>query len=130
MKNASLLLILLICGLSMYSCKDNNGNDVKMGASLSQSDSAILHKGEVIIGAEVSVFVIENGSEYWLSGNLDEIEEKYNKLTKGKPAYTPVYAELKGIKLPVAEDGFASEYDGVFEVTEVIVLGSSENLEK
>ena len=65
-----------------------------------------------------------------LTKQQKEIEEKYNKLTKGKPAYTPVYAELKGIKLPVAKDGFASEYDGVFEVTEVIVLGSSENLEK
>lgn len=122
MKNVQFSMLILACLLSFAACKNGDATEPKIGTSIQKALSSPVYKGEITIGVEVSVFVTE-GKEYWLEDETGEIQNRYVEvLGNGQAPYTPIYAELKGKKLPKAEDGFAADYDGVFEISEIVKL--------
>ena len=122
MKNVRFLTVILVCLVSISSCKNGDVDEAKIGASIEKAISSPIYAGEITIGVEVSVFVTE-GKEYWLEDETGEIQKRYvDVLGNGQAPYTPIYAELKGEKLPKAEDGFAADYDGVFKASEIVKL--------
>lgn len=125
MKNVLFLVMILSSVMSIVSCTQTDENRKSMGASLHNATDSktVVYKGVVTIGHEVSSFLIEGDKDYWLTDETQDVYKEYDKLLENTDSpYMPVYAELKGKKSPKATDGFAAEYDGVFEVTEVIKM--------
>lgn len=96
---------------------------VALVSGCSKNDVKIV-SGTLTMGHEVRAFV-ENGQdkEYWIidkSGNLYEQYTQISPVEQG--GYVPVIAELKVKELPKMEDGFGAEYDGTYEVIEIISL--------
>jgi heat shock protein HslJ len=81
------------------------------------------YKGKLVIGHEVNSIEIEDYKlGVWFLDSKNLVGEKYDKLTKNKKPYTPVFVEVKGKMLPKVLDGFAAEYGNVLEVTELIKI--------
>lgn len=85
--------------------------------------------GTLVMGHEVRAFTQDGqDKEYWL---IDKSGELYNKYQEIAPieqgAYIPVHAELKVKKLPKMEDGFGAEYDGTYEVVEILSVKPLKN---
>ena len=80
--------------------------------------------GTLTMGHEVRAF-IEDGQnkEYWVLDKSDELYNQYQKIAlKDNEAYIPVKAQLKVIELPKMQEGFGAEYDGTYEVVEIISI--------
>lgn len=80
--------------------------------------------GSLTMGHEVRSF-IQNGQdkEYWIIDKSGDLYEQYMHVAPlEQGAYIPVSAELKVKELPKMEDGFGAEYDGTYEVIEIISL--------
>lgn len=78
--------------------------------------------GRLIIGHEVRSFIAEGDStEYWIIDKTDSLKPLYEQ-TVGENAkpYTAVKASLRVIDTGKSTEGFAAEYDGVYQVEEVI----------
>lgn len=87
-------------------------------------DDAQVIRGTLIMGPEVREFKPNGQSkEYWL---IDKADNLYKVYTEALPAeaevYTPVNAALKVVELPKMQDGFGAEYDGTYEVVEIISI--------
>ena len=48
-----------------------------------------------------------------------ELARQYDELTGGVKNGTPVYAELEVIDMGKSDEGFAAEYDGVYQVEKI-----------
>ena len=93
----------------------------------SVEENSIIYKGLLTLGAEVSTIKMkDSGKEVWVIDPQNLLQNKYTALTKNKEPYTAVYVEVKGKMLPKAEDGFAQEYENVFEVTELVKISEKE----
>lgn len=80
--------------------------------------------GTLTMGHEVRAFV-ETGQdkEYWVIDKSGDLYEQYLQIVPiEQGAYVPINAELKVKELPKMEDGFGAEYDGTYEVLEIISL--------
>ena len=91
--------------------------------------------GTLTMGHEVRAF-IEDGQnkEYWIIDKSGDLYKQYLQIAPiEQGAYVPINAEIKvkelpkmaEIKvkeLPKMEDGFGAEYDGTYEVLEIISL--------
>ena len=80
--------------------------------------------GTLTMGHEVRAF-IEDGQnkEYWIIDKSGELYKQYLQIVPNEQgAYVPINAELKVKELPKMEDGFGAEYDGTYEVLEIISL--------
>ncbi len=101
---------------------------VSILASCSLHNSEILY-GTLTMGHEVRAFRPDGGTkEYWLidkSGNLYKQYQEIAPIELG--AYLPVNAELKLKKIPKMQDGFGAEYDGAYDVIEIISLTPIKN---
>ena len=149
MKIIKLGLLLFLLVIVNISCKNKKKETVKGSVKeiakidegtkildnstlhLSDTDSLYLKKraevviktyeGKLVIGHEVNSIEIQDYKlGVWFSDPKNLVGEKYDKLTKNKKAYTPVFVKVKGKMLPKALDGFAEEYGNVLEVTELI----------
>lgn len=109
MNNFFKYLISLFVVALIFGCSDN---DVKVVS------------GTLTMGHEVRSFV-ENGQdkEYWIIDKSGDLYEQYLKIAPVEQgAYIPVTAELKVKELPKMEEGFGAEYDGTYEVIDIISL--------
>lgn len=80
--------------------------------------------GTLTMGHEVRAFV-ETGQdkEYWIIDKSGGLYKQYLQIAPiEQGAYIPINAELKVKELPKMEDGFGAEYDGTYEVLEIISL--------
>ncbi|QZK97060.1 hypothetical protein [Flavobacterium psychrophilum] len=86
-----------------------------------------LLEGELSIGFEVSSFRPCNEKlDYWIDDSTSRMDSLYTSIVGednlGK--YKAVYCKLKVYKLPKATDGFASDYDGLMNVDEIIEMSA------
>lgn len=90
---------------------------VTLGASCDR-----IYAGLYFWGAEVNAFQpCGSGKAYWVSASswvLGPLKAYLQKHTS-KP-YRPVYIEMRGHLLDEKTDGFASQYDGLIRISEVI----------
>ncbi len=81
-------------------------------------------KGTLIWGHEVRSFKADGDSlEYWVADSTGALKNDYEKTVgNGAKPYTPVYVELKVRDMGKPTDGFALDYDGVYQVEEIITV--------
>ena len=83
-------------------------------------------RGVVRIGHEVRSFVdARNDKEYWLIDKSGNLIKEYQKITKTEILkYQPVEAQLKIRDFGKTQEGFAADYEGVYEVKKIIGLSA------
>jgi hypothetical protein len=81
-----------------------------------------VYKGVYSFGPEVRSFKdCDDGKEFWVTDNSQQLELKYSQLNFEKP-YEPVYVEVEGIKVRSGKDGLGSEYDSTLVVKKLITI--------
>ena len=80
--------------------------------------------GTLRMGHEVRSFTDnEDNKEYWLIDKSDNLMKAYNEAIKPQIAkYQPLQARLKVKDLGKIQEGFGAEYDGTYEVQEIISI--------
>lgn len=117
------ILIALLSFIMISACKQNNvSNGTSSNKTKTISQTSTLVKGEVIIGHEVETITPEGSDKtYWIVDTTQKLYRLYDSLTKDAiEPYMPIYAELKIVDKGKATEGFAEQYDGVYEVVEII----------
>lgn len=77
-------------------------------------------RGRVVVAHEVRSFTPEGDTtEYWLRDRCGALEREYDRVSGGARDGRPVEAELRLRYAGRDDEGFAAQYDGVFEVVEV-----------
>lgn len=104
----------LFCGVILALGACARGTDVQTVA------------GKLTMGHEVRAFVPDGqDKEYWLIDKSGKLYKEYLKIAPVEAgAYVPVRAELKVNELPKMQDGFGAEYDGTYNVVEIISVQS------
>ena len=102
------LLIIALSSVLLSSCSDNI-KEVE---------------GTVRLGHEVRAFTDnKDQKEYWLLDKSGNLEKAYQEAIHSKIMnYQPVRAKLKVQPRKKSEDGFAAEYDGTYEVKQILTL--------
>lgn len=98
------------------------------GETILKQDDIVLFKqtpktltGKLVLGHEAQGFKpCTSDKEFWITDRTGKLTKRYNELTKGNKPYTPIFVEIKIINKGVAKDGFAADYDGVFDVITVL----------
>ncbi len=73
-----------------------------------------------VSGPEVRSFKAEGDSaDYWIVDETGELMQKYDDMTKGVKNGKPVYVELEVIDMGKADDGFAADYEGVYQIMKI-----------
>ena len=91
------------------------------------ADSVMLLRGRVVMAHEVRSFVPEGDTvEYWIVDRSGALEREYDRVTGGQKNGSPAEAELKVRYKGPSDEGFAAEYEGVFEVVELVSIGKAE----
>ncbi len=91
--------------------------------NLAADTSPILFKGLYIFGNEVRSFqdCSNTGKTYWVIDSAASLQERYEKTSRFPSyPYESVYVEVKGYLSGKSEMGYASEYENVLVVTEVL----------
>jgi len=99
-------------------------SSVNFDSELSEKEKIpVLFKGLYTFGHEVRTFQQCGDSEkvYWVNDSITSLRDKYEK-TNRFPSYPyeSVYAEVKGYLSGKSKLGYASEYENVLVVTEII----------
>ena len=81
-------------------------------------------QGTLILGHEVRAFRdSQDNKEYWLIDKTGKLMAKYQEIIGSEtPRYQPVKTILKVEYCSSPQDGFGAEYDGCYEVKEIISL--------
>ncbi|MCD8318370.1 MAG: DUF2807 domain-containing protein [Paraprevotella sp.] len=83
-------------------------------------DSLFTVKGELVLGHEACSFVAcGDTTAYWVEDLTGKLQQEYDQAAQGVRNYFPVYAELVVKNMGPTEEGFAAQYAGVYEVTEI-----------
>lgn len=89
-------------------------------AVLTPAKKLLSVRGELVIGHEVRSFKAEGDSaDYWIVDETGELMQKYDDMTKGVKNGKPVYVELEVIDMGKADDGFAADYEGVYQIMKI-----------
>lgn len=92
-----------------------------------RTDSIMGLRGQVVLAHEVRAFVPEGDTtEYWIVDRSGTLERAYDSVTGGQKNGQPVRAELKVRYTGPSDEGFAADYEGVFEVVEVLSVEKAE----
>ncbi len=90
-------------------------------------DSLVTLRGRVVLAHEVRAFTPEGDTtEYWIVDRSGALERAYDRVTGGQKNGKPAWAGLKVRYKGPSDEGFAAEYEGVFEVEEVISVDKAE----
>lgn len=105
-----LALFLMFTGVAfLCGCNGNPG----------QNTHSLVFKGLYSFGPETKTFKdCENGEEFWVTDQSEQLELKYSQLKFEKP-YEPVYVEVEGEKVRSGKDGLGSAYDSTLIVKKV-----------
>lgn len=87
-------------------------------------DSISVVTGKLVIGHEVRSFVMDEDSvEYWFIDRSGTVQQEYERVVPdGIKNYIPVRVEMKVKYLGKSDESFAAEYDGVYEVLELLKM--------
>ena len=89
-------------------------------AVLTPAKKLLSVRGELVVGHEVRSFKAEGDSaDYWIVDETGELMQKYDDMTKGVKNGKPVYVELEVIDMGKADDGFAADYEGVYQIMKI-----------
>lgn len=79
-------------------------------------------KGKLVMGHESRSFVADSDSiYYWITDRTGRLNAKYDSIVgKGAKPYTSISVELKVNDLGRTTEGFAAEYAGIYEVTDIL----------
>lgn len=116
-----------------YSCNSQKASDqqadsasLKNQSEISQpvDKTPVVFKGMYTFGNEVNTFSdCSNQHTYWVNDSLAPLDKLYQKTLKPLPyPYESAYAELKGYLAGKSALGYASEYENVLVVTDIIKL--------
>ena len=88
------------------------------------SDGVKEVEGTMRLGHEVRAFTDnKDQKEYWLLDKSGTLEKVYQEAIHSKTMnYQPVRAKLKVQPRKKSEDGFAAEYDGTYEIKQILTL--------
>lgn len=104
--------LLLFAIVGVCSCRGNSG----------KTTHHVVFKGVYSFGPEVKSFKdCDNGEEFWVTDDSEQLELKYSQLKFEKP-YEPVYVEVEGIKVHSGKDGLGAEYDSTLVVKKLIKI--------
>ncbi|WKB81231.1 hypothetical protein [Cellulophaga omnivescoria] len=81
--------------------------------------------GKLVFGVEVATFEpFNSGNTYWINDKTKSgrLEKLYYALVNGKKPNTPVNATIEVVKKGKEKYGFAADYDGTFEVVNVLEI--------
>ncbi len=105
-------------------CGPGRGAADRTKAARTTSDSTFTVRGELVMGHEVRSFTPECGTtQYWVEDSTGQLAGAYGKYADTLP-YSPVFAVLKVRDMGRADDGFAAEYAGVYQVVEIVSVDS------
>lgn len=106
------ITLLLILSLFVISCTAHDSQKEKV------------MKGHLVFGHEVRSFKPSDSDKtYWLiDASDDDIWDKYKSFNKAP--YQPIYAEIKVVKSERSDIGFAQDYDGIYEVKDLIKISA------
>ena len=98
--------------------------DVLTEEAITTDDSISVVTGKLVIGHEVRSFVMDGDSvEYWFIDRSGTFQQEYERVVPdGMKNYTPVRVEMKVKYLGKSDEGSAAEYDGVYEVLELLKM--------
>lgn len=112
--------LILKRGDLMFEYKKDNINHAKDDKSLSLKDSKIL-KGELILAHETRTFKpCGDNKTFWIIDKTETLNELYAELTKNKKPYTPIFGQIEITDKGEASEGFASNYESVYEITKIL----------
>ncbi len=78
-------------------------------------------KGHYIYGHEVRSFSPCGGDKkIWISGKTEKLKNLHDELTVDQKPYTPIFVEIEIIDKGKSDDGFAADYESVYEVVEIL----------
>ena len=85
--------------------------------------------GTLALGHEVRSFTDDaDGKEYWVVDKSGELMKMYKNVIGSDIINSqPTKAKLKVKQLPILEDGFGAEYDGTYQVIEIISVINTKN---
>lgn len=88
------------------------------------SDNTKEVEGTIRLGHEVRAFTDnQDQKEYWLIDKSGQLKTAYQQaIGSNVMNYQPIKAKLKVQDLGKIEDGFAAEYDGTYEVKQILTL--------
>lgn len=90
-------------------------------------DSLLTLRGRVVLAHEVRAFTPEGDTtEYWIIDRSGALERAYDRVTDGQKNGKPARAELKVRYKGPSDEGFAADYEGVFDVEEVLSVEKAE----
>lgn len=120
-----MLVALVVLGGCMNSSKKKSAGEQE---AMRADDSVMTVSGQLVIGHEVRSFMPDGDTlVYWLIDRSGTLKALYDSAVgiDAEP-YTPVRAELKIIDKGLSDEGFSADYDGVYEVVEIISMGEKE----
>ena len=90
-------------------------------------DSVVTLRGRVVVAHEVRSFTpAGDTTEYWLVDPSGALEREYARASGGSTSGLPVEAELRLRYKGPSDEGFAAQYEGVFEVEKILCVKKAE----
>ena len=130
-KSLEWMLLLVSCMAFTSRQADSRGQTldfpsagIKTEKQMKTEDSVSVITGKLIIGHEVRSLMVDGDStEYWFIDRSGNVEQEYERVVpEGIKSYTPVRVEMKVKYLGKSDEGFAAEYDGVYEILELLKM--------
>lgn len=129
MNRALFCLFLVIAGCTS-SIEQKESLDTSVGDTIADlapgtvDTSSVLFKGLYSFGNEMSVFISCDGKHmYWLNDSLSNLQSRYKAAADFLSyPYESRYVEIKGYLAGRSELGYASEYENVLMVKEVLKM--------
>jgi uncharacterized membrane protein len=124
---------ILILSVFFVSCNSQKPSDEQTGSAPSArtdtppaptNKTPVTFKGLYTYGNEVNTFRhCSTQQTYWVNDSLAPLRDSYKRTLKPLAyPYESIYAELKGYLAGKSKLGYASEYENVLVVTEIIKL--------
>ncbi|HUH33038.1 MAG TPA: hypothetical protein VLZ28_03740 [Daejeonella sp.] len=128
MRKSLLILILTACFISCNSPAPTNSQADSASAVVADTPAQAIDQtpvtftGIYTFGNEVNTFRdCTNQKTYWVNDSLATLRKAYEKTVQPLTyPYESIYAEIKGYLAGRSELGYASEYENVLVVTEII----------
>lgn len=97
-------------------------------SALQQNDTKTV-TGTLALGHEVRSFTDDaDGKEYWVIDKSGKLMQMYKNVIGSNIINSqPTEAKLLVKELPILEDGFGAEYDGTYQVIEIISVTNTKN---
>ena len=120
---ATLALLLTACGAGPRRAAEAPTPEAAAASTTAAYaiDSVVSLRGRVVLAHEVRAFIPEGDTtEYWIVDRSGALERAYDSVTVGQKNGLPACAGLKVRYKGPSDEGFAADYEGVFEVVEVL----------